>query len=73
MQEQGTRVGVWLSFNGWTQIVGGCLAYGIAKGARLHGFSIAPWKIVFLATGPLTIAMGVLFLAFTPDNQLNAR
>ncbi|KAL8652181.1 MAG: hypothetical protein Q9210_002837 [Variospora velana] len=54
-------------------ILGDFLAYGIAKGARLHGSSIAPWKIVFLATGLLTIAMGALFLAFMPDNQLNVR
>ncbi|KAL9012317.1 MAG: hypothetical protein Q9173_002912 [Seirophora scorigena] len=72
-QEQGTRVGIWFSFNGWAQIFGGLLAYGIAKGARLHGSTIAPWKIVFLATGLLTIAIGALFLAFMPDNQLNAR
>lgn len=72
-KEQGTRVGIWFSFNGWAQIFGGFLAYGIAKGARLHGSTIAPWKIVFLATGLLTMTIGVLFLIFMPDNQLNAR
>lgn len=55
------------------QIFGGFLVYGIARGARLHGSTIAPWKIVFLATGLLTIAIGALFLIFMPDNQLNAR
>lgn len=72
-KEQGTRVGIWFSFNGWAQIFGGLLAYGIAKGARLHGSTIAPWKIVFLAVGLLTMAIGTLFLMFMPDNQLNAR
>ena len=72
-KEQGTRIGVWFSFNGWAQIFGGFIAYGIAKGARLHGSAIAPWKIVFLVTGLLTSAIGVLFLIFMPDNQLNAR
>jgi MFS transporter, ACS family, allantoate permease len=38
----------------------------------MHGFSIAPWKIVFLLTGILTVAMGILFLICIPDNQLNA-
>ncbi|KAL8872518.1 MAG: hypothetical protein Q9174_001862 [Haloplaca sp. 1 TL-2023] len=71
--EQGTRIGIWFSFNGWAQIFGGLLAYGIAKGARLHGSAIAPWRMVFLATGLLTAAIGMLFLMFMPDNQLNAR
>ncbi|KAL8735285.1 MAG: hypothetical protein Q9181_002860 [Wetmoreana brouardii] len=72
-REQGTRVGIWFSFNGWAQIFGGLIAYAIAKGARLHGSAIAPWKIVFLVTGLLTMAIGLLFLIFMPDNQLNAR
>ncbi|KAL9026014.1 MAG: hypothetical protein Q9196_005257 [Gyalolechia fulgens] len=72
-KEQGTRIGIWFSFNGWAQIFGGLLAYGIAKGVRLHGSTIAPWKIVFLATGLLTMAVGTLFLLVMPDNQLNAR
>ncbi len=72
-KEQGTRIGIWFSFNGWAQIFGGLVAYGIAKGARLHGSAISPWKIVFLVTGLLTAVIGVLFLLFMPDNQLNAR
>ncbi len=72
-KEQGTRVGIWFSFNGWAQIFGGLVAYGIAKGTRLHGSSIAPWKIVFLVTGLLTSAIGCIFLFVMPDNQLNAR
>lgn len=72
-REQGARVGIWFSFNGFGQIFGGLVAYGIAKGTRLHGSSIAPWKIVFLVTGLLTIIMGFIFLIVIPDNQLNAR
>ena len=72
-QEQGTRVGIWFSFNGFGQIFGGLIAYGIAKGAREHGSPIAPWKTIFLVTGLLTIVMGFIFLIVIPDNQLNAR
>ena len=71
--EQGTRTGIWFSFNGFGQIFGGLLAYGIARGAAIHGSTIAPWKIVFLATGLLTAALGCVFLYVMPDNQLNAR
>jgi ACS family allantoate permease-like MFS transporter len=49
------------------------VAYGIAVGTAKHGSAIAPWKIVFLVTGLLTIALGFYFLYLIPDNQLNAR
>lgn len=72
-EEQGFRTGIWFSFNGWAQILGGLVAYGIARGTEAHGSSIEPWKIVFLAIGLLTVVVGVIFLFFMPDNQLNAR
>ena len=72
-REQGFRVGIWFSFNGFAQIFGGLVAYGIARGTRLHGSAIAPWKIIFLVTGLLTSAVGCIFLFLMPDSQLNAR
>lgn len=72
-KEQGTRTGIWFSFNGWAQIFGGLVAYGIARGVEIHGSSLAPWKIIFLFTGLLTVVIGFIFLAVVPDNQLNAR
>lgn len=72
-KEQGTRTGIWFSFNGFAQIFGGLVAYGIAKGTARHGSTIEPWKIVFLVTGILTMGMGVIFLFVMPDNQMNAR
>ncbi|MCJ1239140.1 hypothetical protein MMC14_007133 [Varicellaria rhodocarpa] len=72
-KEQGTRTGIWFGFNGWAQIFGGLVAYGIARGVDIHGAAIAPWKIVFLVTGLLTMTIGVIFLFVMPDNQLNAR
>lgn len=72
-QEQGFRTGIWFSFNGFGQIFGGLVAYGIAHGAAVHNFSIAPWKIIFVLTGVLTSVVGIIFLFIMPDNQLNAR
>lgn len=72
-EEQGSRTGIWFSFNGFAQIFGGVVAYGIAKGTEAHPAAIEGWKIVFLLTGLLTAAIGVIFLFTVPDNQLNAR
>ncbi|RAL15091.1 allantoate permease family MFS transporter [Aspergillus homomorphus CBS 101889] len=71
--EQGSRVNIWFSFNGFAQILGGLVAYGIAVGTEKHGSAIAPWKIVFLVTGLLTVVLGVIFYWVVPDSQLNAR
>jgi len=70
--EQSWRVNFWFSFNGFAQIFGGLVAYGIPIGVERHGAAIAAWKIVFLSISLLTAAIGVTFL-FMPDNQLNAR
>jgi ACS family allantoate permease-like MFS transporter len=67
------RTNFWFSFNGVAQIIGGLVAYGVAVGAREHGSSLNSWRIVFLIAGFLTIALGVCFFYWIPDNQLNAR
>lgn len=72
-EEQGLRTGIWFSFNGFAQIFGGLIAYGISVGVKKSGAAISSWKIVFLAIGLLTIAIGCIFLYFMPDNQLNAK
>ena len=70
--EQGLRTGFWVSFNGFAQIFGGLVAYGIARNSMVHHYSIAPWKIIYIFTGCLTIVVGIVFLLLVPDNQLNA-
>jgi MFS transporter, ACS family, allantoate permease len=71
--EQGGRTGLWFSFNGFAQIVGGMVAYGIAKGTEAGQTSLAGWKIMFLWTGLTTFVFGVLLFLFMPDNPLKAR
>jgi ACS family allantoate permease-like MFS transporter len=66
-------MGIIISAAGWGQILGGVLGYGIARGTSLHPAAIAPWKILFLLTGLLTVCVGIIFLLVIPDNQLNAR
>lgn len=72
-KEQGSRTAIWFSFNGWAQIFGGVVAYGVAVGCRKTGTIIEPWKIIFLVTGLLTTSIGFLFLWIMPDDQLHCR
>lgn len=68
--EQGFRTCIWFSFNGFAQILGGVIAYGLAVRGP---YSIAAWKILFIITGLLTILLGITFYILVPDNQLKAR
>lgn len=73
IREQGFRTGIWFSNNGWGQIVGGFVAYGIAVGTTAHPLHIKSWQLLFLVIGLFTAAVGVVFLFIMPDSQLNAR
>lgn len=70
--EQALRVSWWFSFNGFAQVFGGAIAYGTVKGIEAYGASVPGWKIIYLAIGLLTVAIGLIFLLVMPDNQLNA-
>lgn len=73
IHEQGSRTGIWFSFNGWGQILGGFVAYGIAVGTKAHPVAVKSWQLLFLVIGLFTSAIGVIFLFVMPDSQLNAR
>ncbi|KAJ4411644.1 Allantoate permease [Gnomoniopsis sp. IMI 355080] len=73
IKEQGARTGIWFSFNGFGQILGGFVAYGIAVGTTRHPVAIESWQLLFLVIGLFTALIGCIFLWAMPDNQLNAR
>jgi ACS family allantoate permease-like MFS transporter len=68
--EQGRRMGYWLSCNGITLILMAVIAYGLSA---VNDAAIASWKILFLILGLLTSATGVLAYIYLPDNAVNAR
>lgn len=70
--EQGSRTCIWFSFNGFAQIFGGLVAWGIAVGDRNHDHTVLPWQILFIFTGVFTVCLGAIFLWAVPDNQLKA-
>lgn len=71
--EQGTRTGIWFSFNAWGGIFGALLAFGLYRGDRAGVLPIAGWKLVFIILGCITILVGILFLVFIPDTPDRAR
>ena len=72
-REQGLRTSFWYSWNGFAQVFGGLLAYGIAISVQNHGSKLPGWRIIFLSLGLITTALGICLGFYLPDNQLQAR
>ena len=72
-EEQGLRTGIWFSFNGFANVLGGLIAYGVARGTFGRSVALAGWKIIFLVWGLVTMVTGVIFLLVMPDSPLKAQ
>lgn len=52
------RTSIWFSFNGMGQIIGsGAIAYNLFQ--NMESYSIEAWKLIFIITGVITIALGI--------------
>lgn len=69
-EEQFLRTALWFSCNGLGIIIGGAIAFGVAS-HDAH-YSIEAWKVLFIVTGLMTIAVGILFYVHMPDNPSKA-
>ncbi|KAF2798608.1 MFS general substrate transporter [Melanomma pulvis-pyrius CBS 109.77] len=66
--EQPLRHGAWFMGNVVAGIFGGLLAYAVG-----HVESLAPWKVVFLVFGALTVVWSTAIFFFLPDTPMNAK
>lgn len=69
-EEQPVRTAFWVACNGMGQILGGCIAYGLAK--REDSLPIAGWKLVFIICGVLAIFLAIVLVIVIPDTPLKA-
>ncbi|KAI1504270.1 putative allantoate permease [Biscogniauxia marginata] len=67
--EHALRTALWVTMNGFAQVVGALLMYGIGKNASL---ALAPWRVLFLVAGALTSAAGLAFYSLMPDGPRDA-
>ncbi|GLB10308.1 hypothetical protein AtubIFM57258_006710 [Aspergillus tubingensis] len=65
--EQPLRQAAWFIGNSFAGITGGLIAYGLG-----HIQSMAPWKVVFLLFGSLTVAWSICFIFLMPDTPMQA-
>ncbi|EXJ91441.1 hypothetical protein A1O1_04553 [Capronia coronata CBS 617.96] len=73
-EEQVTRTSYWFCANGFAQIVGGAVAYGVARGfADNPSITFPSWKVIFIITGIITALYSVGMYFFLPDSPINAK
>lgn len=72
-EEHGLRTGIWFCCNGFGQVLGALVSYGIATSIRKNGYTdLAGWQIMFIFTGGLTVVCGIVFYLMVPDSPANA-
>lgn len=64
-EEHFTRTSIWFSCNGIGIIMGGAIAYGCAL--HSESYSFAAWKVLFVVTGLMSVAMSFIFWLHIPD------
>lgn len=67
--EQPLRQGLWFAGNCIANIFGGLVSYGVG---HIHS-SLAPWRVLFLILGGLTVAYSAVLWAFLPDSPTKAQ
>lgn len=68
-KEHTVRTALWITMNGLAQVIGCLLMYGIGKNTSL---TIAPWRVLFIICGALTVVAGVGFFLLMPNGPKNA-
>ncbi|KAF6798722.1 allantoate permease [Colletotrichum sojae] len=70
--EQAPRFSFWYLGLGLGQIVGGAVSYGFQHVAPGEG-RLAGWRVMFIALGCVTVAIGLATLLLVPDTPMKAR
>ena len=60
---------MWFSMNGFANIIGGLIGYGIGY----LNAAIPAWKFPFVIFGSVTVLWGFIFVLVTPSNPTKAR
>jgi len=68
--EQALRFSFWYLGLGAGQILGGCVSFGFQHVPS--SAALPPWRIMFVATGLLSVAMGFVIFLFVPDAPMEA-
>lgn len=71
-QEQVVRTSVWFANNGWAQILGGGISYGLqVQDPRKSHLKV--WQQMYLILGGIALLFGVIVLVFMPDSPATIR
>lgn len=64
-KEQIARTSIWFSMNGWAQILGGAISYGVLNEKRPSHLKV--WQQLYIILGCITIAYSFVVFFFMPE------
>lgn len=64
-EEQYIRCGIWLGLQGFGTMLGSGIAYGFY--IHRNSYSFAPWRLLYIVTGVITIFFGIISFFHIPD------
>lgn len=67
--EQPLRMGIWIGSAGLGYVIAGIASFGIGHIQA----AIASWRLLYIIWGAITVAWGVILLAFLPGSPLTTR
>ncbi|KAJ6079796.1 hypothetical protein N7467_009549 [Penicillium canescens] len=69
-REQPVRLSSWYAMNGVVNMFGSLIAYGLG---HIRSSIFAPYQIIFLFFGLVTVAFSAVILVFMPDSPVSAK
>ncbi|KAI1326257.1 MFS general substrate transporter [Xylariaceae sp. FL0255] len=69
-REQTVRIGYWYAMNGFTNMFGSLITWGLG---HIENSKLAPYQIIFLFFGILTVAFSFVMFIFMPDSPVEAK
>ncbi|KAJ6074931.1 uncharacterized protein N7446_002708 [Penicillium canescens] len=69
-REQPVRLSSWYAMNGVVNMFGSLIAYGLG---HIRSSIFAPYQIIFLFFGLVTVAFAAVILVFMPDSPVSAK
>ncbi|ORX40258.1 major facilitator superfamily domain-containing protein [Kockovaella imperatae] len=70
LAEQPVRLMTWYSMNGWFDIVGSFISYGLG---HVTETTVRTWQLIFIIFGSLTSFLGIYMFFYLPDSPVTAK
>ncbi|TFK73221.1 allantoate permease [Pluteus cervinus] len=69
-QEQGFRIALWYANNGWGNVFGSLIMFGLG---HIRSNTLHSYQLIFLLLGTVTVLVGIICFFVFPDNPVKSK